>query len=278
VGSVVGGCGQRSGDGGGLGQQSRAATSDGSVVLSLVRQPEVQHRARYQTEGSRGAIKDRTGTAYPTVRIDGYSKPTRVQIFIGSEVGRALPHRFYQACRVTGKSPNPCDESLSPAGTNIIEVSSQRRNSNLFICDFVGILKVRYSDVEGRFPQDKEWKQEKKKSTKCRLVFRTAVQNLLGESETLQVVSDVINCTQLPGTPEIGKMSRSLGLLEGGQELWIIGKNFLKDTRVVFTFTLPGKEEPSWTKVTTYFFGFTYISKEFFYLSHALMFSRFKSR
>ena len=47
--------------------------------------------------------------------------------------------------------------------------------------------QVRYSDVEGRFPQDKEWKQEKKKSTKCRLVFRTAVQNLLGESETLQV-------------------------------------------------------------------------------------------
>ena len=91
-------------------------------------------------------------------------------------------------------------------------------------------------------------------------------------------MSDVINCTQLPGTPETGKMSRSLGLLEGGQELWIIGKNFLKDTRVVFTFTLPGKEEPSWTKVTTYFFGFTYISKEFFYLSHALMFSRFKSR
>ena len=59
-------------------------------------------------------------------------------------------------------------------------------------------------------------------------------------------------------------MSRSLGLLEGGQELWIIGKNFLKDTRVVFTFTLPGKEEPTWTKVITYFFALHYISKEFF--------------
>ena len=62
-------------------------------------------------------------------------------------------------------------------------------------------------------------------------------------------------------------MSRSLGLLEGGQELWIIGKNFLKDTRVVFTFTLPGKEEPTWTKVIIYFFALHIFQKSFLLVS-----------
>ena len=52
--------------------------------------------------------------------------------------------------------------------------------------------------------------------------------------EVLQVVSDPISCTQLPGTPEITKMSLSTCSPSGGEELWMIGKNFLKDCVVVF--------------------------------------------
>ena len=35
---------------------------------------------RYQTEGSRGAIKDRSGSGFPTVRLDGYNLPAKVCI------------------------------------------------------------------------------------------------------------------------------------------------------------------------------------------------------
>lgn len=49
--------------------QLSARSSDGSIELKLVTQPEEQHRARYQTEGSRGAVKDRSGAGHPTVKV-----------------------------------------------------------------------------------------------------------------------------------------------------------------------------------------------------------------
>lgn len=45
------------------------------VKLSLVQQPELQHRARYLTEGSRGPIKNRTYDGYPTILVKGQSPP-----------------------------------------------------------------------------------------------------------------------------------------------------------------------------------------------------------
>lgn len=50
--------------------QLSSRSSDGKVELSLVLQPEEQHRARYQTEGSRGAVKDRSGLGHPTVKVE----------------------------------------------------------------------------------------------------------------------------------------------------------------------------------------------------------------
>ena len=231
-------------------QQWNATTSDGQITFKIVSQPEIQHRARYQTEGSRGAIKDRAGTGFPTLRLEGYCRPTKIQIFIGNDLGKVMPHMFYQVCRVTGKNSNPCAEKKLD-GTDVIELSFEPQLGNMtIVCDCVGILKERFADVEARFPKLKTWKNVKKKSTKCRLVFRTVVENSRGEPETLQVVSDVINCTQLPGTPEILKMSASGSSVDGGEELWIIGKNFLKDTKVIFSHSVVGKMEPLWTKFT----------------------------
>eukprot|EP00090_Calanus_glacialis_P016463 TRINITY_DN25771_c0_g1_i1.p1 TRINITY_DN25771_c0_g1~~TRINITY_DN25771_c0_g1_i1.p1 ORF type:complete len:1340 (-),score=275.51 TRINITY_DN25771_c0_g1_i1:1376-5395(-) len=232
----------------GLQQQGNSTTSDGSIVFKIINQPENQHRARYQTEGSRGAIKDRSGTGFPTLKLEGYKRPVKIQIFIGNDVGKVSPHMFYQVCRVTGKNSNPCEEKKID-GTDIIEITSEPQSDMAIICDCVGILKERFADVEARFPKHKNWKNSKKKSTKCRIVFRTTVENMRGELEALQVVSDVINCTQLPGTPEILKMSASTSDLKGGGELWIIGKNFLKDTKVVFSHSIVGKKEPLWTKL-----------------------------
>ena len=217
---------------------------------------------RYQTEGSRGAIKDKSGAGHPSVKLDGYNRAAKIQVFIGTDSGRISPHLFYQVCRVTGKHSSPCEE-VKINGTDVIEIVSDPTTDNLVICDCVGILKERFADVEQRFPKHKSWKSSKKKSTKCRMVFRTSVESSSGETEVLQVVSDVINCTQLPGTPEILKMSLSSSPVQGGEELWIIGKNFMKDTKIVFSQTSPGKEEPLWSKTTD-------PESEFFHATHLI--------
>ena len=247
--------------------QATAISRDGSVVLRIVKQPESQHRARYLTEGSRGSVKDKTGSSFPTVTIEGVQGPTKLQIFVGSELGhKPSAHLFYQVCRVPGKSPASCAETRSQ-GTNYLELSSEHRpggRGNTFVCDCIGILKERFSDVEGRFPNDSAWKEEKRKSTHCRLVFKTTVETSSGNLETLQVVSDLINCTQLPGTPEILKTNTKISPAVGGGELWIIGKNFLKDTKVNFVYVKPGKVEPTWSKVVSPL-------KEYFHPNHLIV-------
>ena len=146
-------------------QQWNATTSDGQITFKIVSQPEIQHRARYQTEGSRGAIKDRAGTGFPTLRLEGYCRPTKIQIFIGNDLGKVTPHMFYQVCRVTGKNSNPCGEKKLD-GTDVIELSFEPHLGNMtIVCDCVGILKERFADVEARFPKLKTWKNVKKKST-----------------------------------------------------------------------------------------------------------------
>lgn len=62
-------------------------------------------------------------------------------------------------------------------------------------CDCVGILKERNVDVEHRFP-DQTGTRNKKKSTRCRMVFRTTITNLDGTTEVLQVCSQQIVCSK----------------------------------------------------------------------------------
>ena len=245
------------------GSKDQSVSQDGSVALRIIKQPEAQHRARYLTEGSRGSVKDRSGSGYPTVVIEGYNKPAVLEIFIGSETGKPLPHLFYQVCRVAGKSPSS-SKQVRRDGTNYLQLQSEQRRGNMFVCDCIGILKERFSDVEGRFPNDSQWKEAKRKSTSCRIVFQTTVQTLLGNLETLQIASEEINCTQLPGTPEILKMNIKKASMVGGEELWIIGKNFLKDTKVNFLYVKPGKVEPTWSKIVS-------PMKEFFHTNHLIV-------
>ncbi|XP_042234247.1 nuclear factor of activated T-cells 5-like isoform X1 [Homarus americanus] len=214
-----------------LTSQLSPTSSDGTIELKLITQPEEQHRARYQTEGSRGAVKDRTGLGHPTVKLCGYNKPTVVQVFVGSDTGRTGPHMFYQVCRVSGKNSTPCKERRLD-GTALIEASLDPETNMIMSCDCVGILKERNVDVEHRFKAAVS--RGRKKSTKCRLVFRTFVTLTNGTRETLQVVSQPIACTQPPGVPEICRKSLTKCSLAGGEEMFILGKNFLKDTVVIF--------------------------------------------
>uniref|UniRef100_A0A1Q3EZJ7 Nuclear factor of activated T-cells 5 n=1 Tax=Culex tarsalis TaxID=7177 RepID=A0A1Q3EZJ7_CULTA len=215
-----------------LQSQLGCSSRDGKIQLQILTQPEQQHRARYQTEGSRGAVKDRSGNGFPVVRLVGHNKPAVLQVFIGTDVGRVAPHMFYQACKVSGKNSTPCVERKLE-GTMVIEVDMKPDGDMTVTCDCVGILKERNVDVEHRFP-DQSGPRAKKKSTRCRMVFRAAITHDDGSVETLQVCSQQIVCTQPPGVPEICKKSLVSCPAEGGLELFVVGKNFLKDTKVVF--------------------------------------------
>ncbi|XP_044726723.1 nuclear factor of activated T-cells 5 isoform X2 [Chrysoperla carnea] len=222
------------------------------VQLQIICQPEQQHRARYQTEGSRGAVKDRTGNGFPIVKLIGYDKPATLQVFIGTDMGRVAPHMFYQACRVSGKNSTPCVEKKIE-GTIVIEVELDPTKEMMVTCDCVGILKERNVDVEHRFP-DQSGPRSKKKSTRCRMVFRTTITHDDGSTETLQTSSQPIVCTQPPGVPEICKKSLSMCPTTGNVELFILGKNFLKDTRVIFQQTkheVNGDRDLLWEETVT---------------------------
>ena len=41
----------------------------GNIMLKILKQPEAQHRARYMTEGSRGAVKDSQQQGHPVVQV-----------------------------------------------------------------------------------------------------------------------------------------------------------------------------------------------------------------
>lgn len=226
---------------------------DGRVQLQIVCQPESQHRARYQTEGSRGAVKDNSGNGFPIVKLIGYDKPAVLQVFIGTDTGRVAPHMFYQACRVSGKNSTPCTERKED-GTVLIEIDLDPVKNWQVTCDCVGILKERNVDVEHRFGEQlavggAAMVRGKKKSTRCRMVFRTQIVNADGTQETLQVCSSQIICTQPPGIPEICRKSLVSCPANGGFELFLLGKNFLKDTKVVFLLSTDNR--PVWEEHVT---------------------------
>lgn len=120
----------------------------------------------------------------------------------------------------------------------VIEIELKPENDMTVICDCVGILKERNVDVEHRLGRNHALAasvtRNKKKSTKCRMVFRAKINEDVEFPEILQICSNTITCTQPPGVPEICKKSLDTCSIIGGKELFIIGKNFLKDTKVTF--------------------------------------------
>lgn len=58
-------------------------------------------------------------------------------------------------------------------------------------------FQERNVDVEHRFP-DQLGNRSKKKSTRCRMIFRTTITHDNGEAETLQVCSQPIVCSKCP--------------------------------------------------------------------------------
>ena len=99
---------------------------------------------------------------------------------------------------MTGKNLTPCQE-MKKEGTDVILIEFEPEKDNVIVCDCVGILKERHSDIESKMTKQKLRTNWKKKSTKCRMVFRTEIELSNGKTEILQAVSELISCTQLPG-------------------------------------------------------------------------------
>uniref|UniRef100_A0A8C1ZME5 Nuclear factor of activated T-cells 5 n=1 Tax=Cyprinus carpio TaxID=7962 RepID=A0A8C1ZME5_CYPCA len=225
--------------------------------LKIVVQPETQHRARYLTEGSRGSVKDRTQQGFPTIKLEGVKESVVLQIFVGNDAGRVKPHGFYQACRVTGRNTTACRE-VDIEGTTVIEVPLDPSSNMTLAVDCVGILKLRNADVEARIGVA----GSKKKSTRARLVFRVNIPRPDGSVLTLQTSSSPILCTQPAGVPEILKKSLHSCSVNGGSEVFIIGKNFLKGTKVVFQEN--ASDDKSWKAEAD-------IDMEFFHQNHLIV-------
>lgn len=72
-----------------------------------------------------------------------------------------------------------------------------------------------------------------KRSTTCNLVFTAFVPGL---SQPIQVISETINCAQILGSPEVHKISATRDAVCGGSEVFVIGKNFTRDSKIVWDF------------------------------------------
>ncbi|KAI7813940.1 nuclear factor of activated T-cells 5 isoform X1 [Triplophysa rosa] len=247
---------QASGHKGGILSCQYPQKSEGKELKILV-QPETQHRARYLTEGSRGSVKDRTQQGFPTINLDGVKEPVVLLIFVGNDAGRVKPHGFYQACRVTGRNTTTCRE-VDIEGTTVIEVPLNPSSNMTLAVDCVGILKLRNADVEARIGVA----GSKKKSTRARLIFRVNIPRPDGSVLTLQASSSPILCTQPAGVPEILKKSLHSCSVKGESEVFIIGKNFLKGTKVIFQEN--ASDDKSWKAEAD-------IDMDFFHQNHLIV-------
>uniref|UniRef100_A0A8C8S0N1 Nuclear factor of activated T cells 4 n=1 Tax=Pelusios castaneus TaxID=367368 RepID=A0A8C8S0N1_9SAUR len=201
--------------------------------LKIEVQPRTHHRAHYETEGSRGAVKAAPG-GHPVVKLLGYDeKPLTLQMFIGTADERNLrPHAFYQVHRITGKMVATASYETIVSSTKVLEMSLLPENNMAANIDCAGILKLRNSDIELR----KGETDIGRKNTRVRLVFRVHVPQGNGKVVSIQAASVPIECSQRSAQelPQVERCSLNAGSGHGGEEMVLAGANFLPDSKVVF--------------------------------------------
>uniref|UniRef100_A0A673LP85 Nuclear factor of activated T-cells, cytoplasmic 4-like n=1 Tax=Sinocyclocheilus rhinocerous TaxID=307959 RepID=A0A673LP85_9TELE len=207
--------------------------------LCIEVQPRPHHRAHYETEGSRGAVKASPG-GHPVVKLVGYTErqPLSLQVFAGTADDRSIrPHPFYQIHRVTGKMVGTASQESIQAGTKLLDIPLNPENNMTALIDCAGILKLRNSDIELR----KGETDVGRKNTRVRLVFRTHLPLSPpiippGRVLALQVASLPIECSQRSAQelPVVESISLTSCSAEGGEELLLGGTNFLPTSRVFF--------------------------------------------
>ncbi|XP_036949928.1 nuclear factor of activated T-cells, cytoplasmic 1 isoform X2 [Acanthopagrus latus] len=209
-------------------------SSSGPYSLQIEVQPKSHHRAHYETEGSRGAVKALAG-GHPVVQLHGYmeSEPLTLQLFIGTADDRLLrPHAFYQVHRITGKTVSTPSHEALHNNTKILEIPLLPENNMRAIIDCAGILKLRNSDIELR----KGETDIGRKNTRVRMVFRVHINQATGRTVNLQAASNPIECSQRSAQelPLVDKQSLETCPAPGGERMRLDGHNFQHDSKVVF--------------------------------------------
>ncbi|TRY85906.1 hypothetical protein DNTS_011927 [Danionella cerebrum] len=205
----------------------------GQFELKIEIQPKQHHRAHYETEGSRGAIKSDCGR-HPVVQLIGYNeKPISLQMFIGTADERFIrPHPFYQVHRITGKTVATLSQDTVISNTKVLEIPLLPENNMCASIDCAGILKLRNSDIELR----KGETDIGRKNTRVRAVFRVHIPQLNGKVLSLQVASVTIECSQrlAQELPQVESFHPSCCSVAGGDEMRITGLNIYPESTVVF--------------------------------------------
>ncbi|XP_012707006.2 nuclear factor of activated T-cells, cytoplasmic 1 isoform X1 [Fundulus heteroclitus] len=209
-------------------------SSSGPYSLQIDVQPKSHHRAHYETEGSRGAVKALAG-GHPVVQLHGYmeNEPLTLQLFIGTADDRLLrPHAFYQVHRITGKTVSTPSHEILHNNTKVLEIPLLPENNMRAIIDCAGILKLRNSDIELR----KGETDIGRKNTRVRMVFRVHMNQPSGRTVSLQVASNPIECSQRSAQelPLVDKQSLETSAASGGERMVLDGHNFQHDSKVVF--------------------------------------------
>ncbi|CAL1606344.1 unnamed protein product [Knipowitschia caucasica] len=202
--------------------------------LHIEVQPRPHHRAHYETEGSRGAVKAPTG-GHPVVQLLGYrgKDPLCLQIFIGTADERILkPHAFYQVHRITGKTVTTSSYEKVLHGTKVLEIPLEPKNNMKAIIDCAGILKLRNADIELR----KGETDVGRKNTRVRLIFRVHIPQPGGTTVSLQAASHPIECSQRSAheLPLVERQDIDSCCVLGGQQMIVSGQNFSSDSKVIF--------------------------------------------
>uniref|UniRef100_H3CB75 Nuclear factor of activated T cells 1 n=1 Tax=Tetraodon nigroviridis TaxID=99883 RepID=H3CB75_TETNG len=208
-------------------------SSSGPYSLQIEVQPKCHHRAHYETEGSRGAVKAAAG-GHPVVQLHGYieSEPLTLQLFIGTADDRLLrPHAFYQVHRITGKTVSTMSHEAMHNNTKVLEIPLLPDNNMRAMIDCAGILKLRNSDIELR----KGETDIGRKNTRVRMVFRVHIKQATGRTVSLQVASNPIECSQRSAQelPLVDKQEEMCPA-SGGERMLVEGHNFQLDSKVVF--------------------------------------------
>ncbi|AWP21339.1 putative nuclear factor of activated T-cells cytoplasmic 1-like [Scophthalmus maximus] len=209
-------------------------SSSGPYSLQIDVQPKSHHRAHYETEGSRGAVKALAG-GHPVIQLHGYmeSEPLTLQLFIGTADDRLLrPHAFYQVHRITGKTVSTPSHEALHNNTKVLEIPLLPENNMRAIIDCAGILKLRNSDIELR----KGETDIGRKNTRVRMVFRIHINQATGRTVSLQAASNPIECSQRSAQelPLVDKQSLETCPAHGGERMLLDGHNFQHDSKVVF--------------------------------------------
>ncbi|KAL2091076.1 hypothetical protein ACEWY4_013339 [Coilia grayii] len=205
------------------------------LELVIEVQPKAYHRAHYETEGSRGAVKAPSG-GHPIVQLRGYQgqEPVALQVYIGTADERVLkPHAFYQVHRITGKTVTTSSHERILHGTKVLEMPLEPKDNMRTVIDCAGILKLRNADIELR----KGETDIGRKNTRVRLVFRVHVPQPGGQLISLQAASQIIECSQRSAheLPAVERQDVDHCSVLGGQQMILTGQNFTSDSKVVFT-------------------------------------------